>query len=1185
MYLKAIELHGFKSFPGKTRIEFEKGMSCVVGPNGSGKSNISDAIRWVLGETRSSRLRSGGKMEDIIFGGSRTKSPMGFASVSLILDNSDHSFDMDSDRVRVTRKYYRGGDSEYYINGTRVRLRDVQELFFDTGLGKNGYSIVGQGKISEIVTSRPEDRREIFEEAAGIAGYRFRKNEAERRLTAAEANITRLSDILSDLSRRVGPLEKESRKAKEFLRLSEKRKTLEVSLWVDRIDRSAGEIRRQQRNLEIYRSDYRELDERLEKREKYSEDRYLEANRLLSESGENTRRRRKREEEISLLTKNAAHARSRRQYAGDRAAEKRQEAGDLLSQGEETESRRRRAEEKLRSLEGRAAETAALTERLEKELRRQNLLIRQSNDEREKISGSINTLNFEAGQLRIRRAAADSRARAAGASLERDRQSLAAAEETAGKLEGQLSDLREFSRLTEKNIKKNNNIKDGLSLKRDTARQRVRESDKALSDCLAKGTSARDKLNILRDMENSLEGYGQSVKAVLQRAKSGGLSGIRGTVSQVISVEKGYETAVEVALGYSAQNIITEDEGSAKRAIEFLRTSKAGRATFLPLDTVQHSNFKEKLPRGAITADKAVKARREYRDIVSHLLGRTVIVEDLDAASSLAKKLEYRYRIVTLDGGTVNPGGSFTGGSVSRTAGVFTRKSEMESLEGEISLLREKYREMSRDKREKDKALARLDRQIAGREADIARLIRDKNGAELEAAGLENSLSACNDNIESLKRNIDAREKTSRENKDIAGEKLALRRQKEEERESLSARLSRLGDAGRENLRIQRELVSKIQAARIDQTGIRGEINLWNQSLSRLSEDLSDRQKKREKAEEEAKQLEASSKKSRDEASRAEAEIEKLRRQIARWERQNREYSARRMEIEAERSRLTAENKALSSQKEELSGKIARLGERISSMEAGYDDIISKLWRDYELTVNNARVLRQPVENRAVMERQLSRVRASIKKLGNVNVVAIDEYKEVKERHDYLSGQLGDLIGSRDRLTKLISSLSGEMKRMFGKGFESIDKSFCRIFSELFGGGSAKLVLTDPDDLLNTGIDIKVSPPGKVIKSLSALSGGEQALVAIAIYFAILDYNPSPFCVLDEIEAALDDVNVARFARYLHRISDKTQFIVITHRRGTMEAADILYGVTMQEDGVSKLLKLDPGNLTPSVIN
>ncbi|MBR6610119.1 MAG: chromosome segregation protein SMC [Oscillospiraceae bacterium] len=1185
MYLKAIELHGFKSFPEKTKIEFEKGMSGVVGPNGSGKSNISDAIRWVLGETRSSQLRAAGKMEDIIFGGTQKRSPMGFASVSLILDNTDGAFDVESDEVAVMRKYYRGGDSEYYINGARVRLRDIQELFFDTGLGKNGYSVVGQGKVSEIVTSKPEGRREIFEEASGIAKFRFKKNEAEKKLQSAEGNITRLSDILMGLEERVEPLRKESEKAKEYLQLEAKKKELEISLWIDTVDKSKELIRAQQRRLEIFTEDYNNVNSKLEETEKYIEERYLYANNLLVKQDENNQAIRQAENEIGQYVSEKAVAESEKNFTANRINSLEADLLAFENEGLADSGEKQRLEEKISSISAEIDTNQKKQASFQMQLDALAMQAVQSGDEKSRLAVQMNAINIRLQDEKIEMGSIDSTNRAVKDSISLAKENLAKAQEYALQSKKQADDVKEFIDLTNETITRNMNIRGGLVMKKNSAQAKLDTAVKQADDNISAQRQAQERVRILTEMENSLEGFQHSVKQVLKRSKEGGLGGVHGSVAQLISVEKGYETAIEIALGYASQNIVVENEAAAKRGIEYLKNTNGGHATFLPLDTVKPAVFNEKLPEWARTGDSVIKADGRYVNIISSLLGRTVIVEDINSASSLARKLNYRYRIVTLDGQVVNAGGSFTGGSVSKSAGLFTRKTEIQALKTKLDKLAEDFKLLDKNRLAAQDAMDKINSQIEGCDGEVANLTGEKVNAEIEFARLEQVWASYAGNVENLENDIDNYSRTLENNNKRKLQLAQLIAQDEKQILDLQTQLDSLGARDEESLKKQAEFTALIQQIKLEVVTLDGRLSLEKNNLTQLENSLAGRESRKEKilsdiaeykkniAEKDSFILDISEK------------IDGLKQFITDKEEEKKLFTQQRMEIEAERVQLNNDNKALLSQREDLSNQITKVTDRIASMETAYDDIIAKLWEEYELTVWTARDYCVEITDEAEMKKQLTFTKNAIRRLGSVNTSAIEEYKEVSERYTYLKAQLEDLNQSRAQLTKLISSLNAEMKALFTQSFDIINENFGRIFAELFGGGSARLELTDTEDVLNSGIEIIVSPPGKVIKSLNALSGGEQALVAISIYFAILAHNPSPFCVLDEIEAALDDVNVTRYANYLKRICDKTQFIVITHRRGTMEAADVLYGVTMQEDGISKLLKLDVNNLSPAILN
>ena len=1185
MYLKAIELHGFKSFPDKTRVTFDKGMTAVIGPNGSGKSNISDAIRWVLGETSGKELRSAGKMEDIIFGGTSQRGPMGFASVSLILDNSDRSFDMDTDEVSVTRKYYRGGDGEYFINGNRVRLKDIYELFLDTGLGKSGYSIVGQGKISQIVTAKPENRREIFEEASGISKFRYKKNEAEKKLSGAQDNLVRLTDILLNLEERVGPLEKESKKAKEFVKLSEEKKGMEISLWLQTVEKNKALIREQNRKLEVFQSDFENIEKQISEKEAYIEKRYFEGNELIRKGEENQQAIRNVEQVISDKNAEKAVLESQSVYDVQRRTELEKELGLFDVEAGQFESRKAEIASELEKMQ---AEKLSIAEKCEDITSQLDKLTQQAKAADSHKGGLIeqqNSLKLTVQDSRMELVSIAAQNNSVMESAKNARAEIETAQSYLEIVNSQIAELKDFIEQADEGITRNGNIKNGIMMKLNSVKDKL---DKAVENQNLNSEKQRDtenKIRILVDMENSMEGFQRSVKDVLTNGKNGRLKGIIGTVAQLISVEKGYETAIEIALGYALQNIVVEDETSAKYAIEFLKNTRSGRATFLPLDTVKPSNLNEKLPEWATTADKVITADGRYSHIISNLLARTVITEDINLASRLAKQLGYRYKIVTMDGQQINAGGSFTGGSVSKSAGLFTRKGEIEKLRGDLAKLKEQYTALSGETAKIKENADLLASQIEGCDAEIETLQNDKYNCNLELTKYTQQASQYNDSITLYGGVVENADNVLRLNSEREKQLNSTIAECEAHLGKLSAEIASLGQMDETTQEKQAALGEQLQQLKLSAVQLEGEISLAENNLSQLSTQSQQSEMRKQRIAEDLAQIEHNAQQRKQSAEKFSQEIVALQQQIEHIEKQNSDYVKLRFEIEQERNEVSRETKALNEQKLALSTQITKISEKIVNMETGYDDIIQKLWEEYELTVQTAKEFAFDIEDEAQLRKDLSAVKAAIKRLGNVNVGAIEEYKEVYEKYNFLKEQLRDLEESKNQLQKLITSLNGEMKTLFSESFGIINANFGRIFKELFGGGSAKLILTDPDDILESGVDISVNPPGKVIKSLTALSGGEQALVAISIYFAILAHNPSPFCILDEIEAALDDANVTRYANYLHDISDTTQFIVITHRRGTMESADVLYGVTMQEDGISKLLKLDVNNISPSLIN
>ena len=1185
MRLKELEIQGFKSFPDRTKITIGPGITGVVGPNGSGKSNISDAIRWVMGETSSKQLRGAGKMEDVIFGGTQTRGAMGFASVSLTIDNSDHGLAMDADEVTIGRRYYRSGESEYTINGQNVRLKDVYELLLDTGLGRDGYAIVGQGRIAEIVAAKSNERREIFEEASGIARFRYRKNEAERRLAAAEGNLERLRDILGELEGRVGPLKRDSEKAQKFLEYSATRKSLEITLWVDSIRRAQEAVRDQQRRYEAAESDYGRLSKQLDEFDARTEALRAEAQKLmldveqanadiraLTEAGAG------RDSALAVLRNENEHARA--QIA--EAEAERARAGEGAKGIEAETAEHEAAIQALRAAVAKADEQlAGLRGRLNA-LEQQAL---QSGQRQDVLNAAIARQQEVATACKVQAASLESSLSASQTQLDALRTQAGAAGAAAEKLAAERAAAAEALQKAEENVTRCDNIKNGLALKLESRRRQQAEAAEALQKADRDRSNTAQRIRILEDLEKNLDGYQQSVKAVMRAAEARRLRGIIGPVAGILTVRKGYETAIETALGFALQNLVVENERDARAAIAFLKESRAGRATFLPLDTVQGHRFTGPLTGTAEVAADLVEVDARYQNIVDNLLGRIIVVDDLTEASAVAKRLSYRNRIVTLDGQVVNAGGSFTGGSTARSAGVFTRKQELDELREKLATLDKRRAEAERETSARKAEVDNLAAQVAGAESESVNAASARLRASLELERLDAAVAEGAAAAQRRKAEIDALTETLQKDKAARAQADNARVAAEAELERYTAELQTLGESSGTLTAEREQITADLNAAQLERLTHEKDIGLHEASLETL-------RSRSGEAAARARELEASiaAAQATLEANAAKAEaIERERAEakgkIAAAEQAIREANAARLEKEAEITRLGQENRALTDERERMGGEMARLAERRAAAEAERDDTAAKLWEEYQLTENEAKA--QCVEFTTVTElrRQVAEVRGKIRALGNVNVGAIDEYKEVKERYDFLKAQVGDVERSKAELTRMIAELCQEMEEMFKKSFQEINRNFGRIFRELFGGGRARLYLSDEGNILDSGIEIEVSPPGKVIRNLSALSGGEQALVAISIYFAILEVNPSPFCILDEIEAALDDVNVTRYAQYLRRMTERTQFIVITHRRGTMEAADVLYGVTMQEDGVSKLLRLDLDHVNVDMIS
>ena len=1184
MRLKELEIQGFKSFPDKTKITIGEGITGVVGPNGSGKSNISDSIRWVLGETSSKQLRGSGKMEDVIFGGTQSRGAMGFASVALTIDNSDHGLDMDADEVTIGRRYYRSGESEYSINGQNVRLKDVYELLLDTGIGRDGYAIVGQGRIAEIVGAKSAERREIFEEASGIAKYRYRKNEAERRLEAAEGNLERLRDILGELEKRVGPLKRDSEKAQQFLELSERRKSLEVTLWVDAIRRANDTVRDQQRKFEAAQADYERLSRQLDEFDEKSAALREEAQQLVLQVEQAnadiravTEANAGSESEIAVLKNESEHSR----FRIDEATGELERAGQGR-QSIETEAAGHKAA--IEKLHGEVAALDARVAELRAELRALEEKAAASGQRRDVIDAAIARLQDTATAAKVRAASAQSAKEAAAQRLDEAKQqavelenSAAAAEEEKRRAERRLKD-------TEEAVTRNDNIKAGLKLKLESRRRQQAEAADALQKADKERSNTSQRIHILEDLERNMDGYQQSVKAVMRAAAGRRLRGIIGPVAGILTVEKGYETAIETALGFALQNIVVEDQGCARAAIGFLKDERAGRATFLPLDTVQGSRFTGRLTGTAEVAADLVKCDPRYQHIIDNLLGRIIVVEDLSEASTVAKNLGYRNRIVTLDGQVINAGGSFTGGSTARSVGVFSRKQELDELRTRLVKLEKKRADAEKELEARKAEVDNLTAQLSGAEAEGMNASSERLRASLELDRLTAAVAQHEENTRSLAAEIEAQQAAVTQNGTACAEAEAAQGKAEAELNTYNAELAELGESTGSLTAERERITNELSENQMQRLANEKDIGLHEAALEGL-------QSRTGEAEARARELNAAieAAKAKIEANALKiAEIERTRgenkEKIAAAEETIRTANAARMEKEAAVARLGQENRALTDERERMSGEMARLAERRTAAENELNDTNTKLWEEYQLTAGEAKELCVEFESLTELRRSVAEVRGKIRGLGNVNVGAIEEYKEVKERYDFLKAQVTDVEKAKSELTRMIAELCSEMEELFTTSFKQINTHFQQIFKELFGGGHARLYLSDESNVLESGIEIEVSPPGKVIKNLSALSGGEQALVAISIYFAILNVNPAPFCFLDEIEAALDDVNVARYAQYLRRMTDHTQFIVITHRRGTMEAADVLYGVTMQEDGVSKILRLDLDKVSADLI-
>ncbi len=1178
MYLRSLELQGFKSFPDKTRLEFNKGISAVVGPNGSGKSNISDAVKWVLGEKSNKSLR-GEKMTDLIFSGSASRPKAAFAQVTLVLDNADRSLRNDSDLVEVSRKIYRSsGESEYMINGADVRHMDVMELFMDTGLGKDGYSVIGQGRIEDIISSKSTERRSIFEEAAGISGFRSRKNEAEQNLLKAEDNIDRLNDILSELQSRIGPLQKQCEKAKRFRELDDEKRRLEISVWVNRADKYLAAAQEYDEKLGLLDSQYSQISQELDKLENDIEDSFAESARkaehidsLKGEIHAVELENSQADASVAVLENDISHAKKDIERLRDEI-EQTKNSGYFLEK--EVQRLNERLDKANRDIEIVGEEIAAAEKSFDG--------LDSESDESDKELADANSL---INDLYRKRSELSYRIENAKNVLSETQESLAAAAEDNSDAQSRVrlsqSELSNLKKAQEKNDSRRtelNNRLSGYNKLLDSRSAKFKQAADAFGENDIKLRETVQKLGLLRDLENSMESFAYSVKHIMNAAKQGRITGVRGLTAQLITVEPEYSVAIETAMGAALQNIVVQNDDTAKRCIRLLKESKAGRATFLPISSIKGQRLKEDLDGEdgfiAIASDLA-ECDEEYRDIAVYLLGRICIAEDIDSAARIAKKHGYKFRIVTLDGQVINAGGSFTGGSVSKTTGILTRKNEIKSLEKQRTSLEEENGRLKEQREKLSQEIAKLNADIEGVKEQLEECGREELRIQLETkrieqfaqeqkSYLENTdqrLSGCRSRIEQAQQEIETAQRESKENDEEIVRRESELRSSQDRSEKLKERRG--------------EISQKLSELKIKRVGYEKDAQSLRESIERLRNDLSDKSgdsgrfeeniAQREKdIEDKKREIENIRQRVKDSA----GVIQGLKNRIAEGQREH-------QELDAAANRLRAEQKIRMEEKETLSNEINRVSERRKVCNADFDKLVSLMWDEYGLTRSEAAEAAQEIEDMSEAEKQLGSLKNKIKNLGSVNLGAIEEYAEVSEKYNFKKSQLDDVNESKMMLKQLIDDLTAKMKSMFTESFDKINQNFKEIFSELFGGGKGELRLADPDNVLECGIDILVQPPGKIINSLLSLSGGEKAFVAICIYFAILRVSPSPFCLLDEIEAALDDVNVQRYAQYLHRFTDRTQFITITHRRGTMEEADVLYGVTMQEKGISKLLKME----------
>lgn len=1177
MILKALEMQGFKSFPDKTVLEFNKGITAVVGPNGSGKSNISDAVRWVLGEQSTKTLR-GSKMEDVIFSGTDVRKAKGFAEVTLRLDNTDRSLNKDSDEVSVTRRYYRSGDSEYLVNGESARLRDVNELFMDTGLGRDGYSIVGQGKIADMVSPKASERRDMLEEAAGISHFRYRRGDAIKRLAQAEENLVRLRDILSELESRVGPLKAQSEKAQKFIVLAGERKNLEIGIWLNTIDKTGEKMRDQEHKIEIAEASHKEAQDELSK-----------IGEMIDKAADGTRDINIKLEEIrnsasgfeeklsdidsqikvaenSILHNNETIERINRDKAAENETE--QNIDDAVSA----------ARECIQKAEEQIADATRQMDELSKQEETYRLSSSEFSDRAAALSGEISALSVRLADCRVT-------AETANSSIEEIRSRISAIDESMGTRKDDYDALlkrkadaeAELEEIQDEIVSVKNAI-DGYTLRFENRGKKADSVKLAIDEKQRELHKGQDRVRLLEDLEKNMEGYFGAVKAVMKESGRGALRGIYGPVSQLITVKDKYSAAIETALGAAVQNIVVDNETDAKRAMGFLKERRAGRATFLPITAIKGRVLSEQGlddQYGFVSiASDLVSYDNKYSEIIRWLLGRTAVAEDIDSAIAIAKKYSYRFRIVTLDGQVINAGGSMTGGSRVQNAGILSRGNEIERLKGSLASMQKELDGMLSDYKLLSEDASAAKAELEGAEGDLLRAKEENIRREGELKLASDKLASVSSGVKEL---LEEKETLEKRIESVSSGAEAARSQIDELKETLENKEKELESITGDSKTLQKnreEVASKAAEIRLRIVSLQKDVEANTDEITRLKNRKTGHLDRLSELDGEIREIEEKNDELRALTERLSADEKALKANHGDAQNQINELISQRDELEKQANDLRLHERAKSEERERLSGDIARLEERKIAMRNEYDNLTSKLYDEYQLTRREAAALEIEIDDYSLAAKRLAELKSQIRALGSVNVSAIEEYKEVSERYEFLSGQISDVETSRAELNKMIDDLTGKMAEQFREQFNRINSCFGQTFIELFGGGKAELRLEDERDVLGSDIEIKVQPPGKNVQNINLLSGGEKGLSAIALLFAILKVTPAPFCIFDEVEAALDDVNVSRYAQYVRRMTKNTQFILITHRRGTMEEADVLYGVTMQEKGVSKLLEL-----------
>ena len=1177
MYLKRIEMQGFKSFADKTVLEFKPGITTVIGPNGSGKSNISDAIRWVLGEQSMKSLR-GAKSEDIIFAGTQARKSLGFAEVSIVIDNNDNKLPIEYSEVTVTRKIYRSGETGYFINKVPCRLKDILELFMDTGIGKDGYSIIGQGKIDEILSNKSEDRRHIFEEAAGIVKYRTRKQESEKKLEQTKLNLLRINDILAEIEANIEPLKLQSDKAKQFLDLREELKSIEVGLFIYNINTYKEKLEQLVKDEDIITSQKEAEDSKMEALQASKEelrqvvdDITAQIENMQNIGFESSNKIEKINSEIGISNERIQNNSANKQRleteileVKSRIEELKEEQKQKLEKKTNLTSNKEKFEKELAEKEAELAELSKKLSDKELEIEGKKQIVQDNIDKKYELAAEINTqdVNYE--------------------NLEKRKKQL------KNEIDSVISEL-DSTRYGKNEISKG--FYD-IESKRNTAVEKLEKSVKTKDENMQKLKQYEEEISklvytqrmkqarhqFLIETEKEKEGYNKTVKSLLVACdKDSSLNkGIHGVLANLISVEKEYETAIEMCLGQALQNVVTSTEQDAKKMIEYLRTNSLGRASFLPIASVQGKKL-DKLTRmdGVIgIASDLVKCKKEYEQIILSLLGRTVVVEDMDTAIALAKKDKYSFRIVTLKGDIISSSGSISGGSVqTKTVNILGRSREIEDLEKELEKLEKQIAEKTAEKEEYASSIGDSIEETAKLEKELQEIEIVYATEKQKMVAVEENITRLENRLAKLKEEVTQTEKQKEENR-------LLKEQKEAEIQTLTQQIEELNKVIEEFAVNNKDNQKYIDDLNFDITNLKISVTSFDESESsieemveRISQDIKNNEQSIENKNQNILAINEENIKLEQTITEYNAQIEQIKQEVTNSGTKVEELKQERI---AKNEKLVNTENEIQSQfstLESLKEQIIKLDVKKTKLEQDLQQVVESLWNEYELTPNSTEEYQKP-NNVATAQKQVNSLRNKIKDLGSINIDSIEEYKKTKERYDFMSEQRLDLENTASKLRKIIGDMTTTMQNQFKEKFELINKNFNEVFTELFNGGKAELILENEENILECGIDIRVQPPGKKLQNMMLLSGGEKAFTAIALLFAILKINPAPFCILDEIEAALDDVNVYRFAEYLKKFCKQTQFLVITHRKGTMEAGDSVYGVTMEENGISKLLSI-----------